>query len=64
MTGALCVVLVLSIADVIIQATRLQEDKDDGRARLSMLAQLAEVCIIGSMLIYYLKNIYPILLGR
>lgn len=66
MIGGFIFVLILCITDTIIQAMRLQQNNEDGRAWLSMLAQLTETLVIGGMFIYYLLYIHPVMtsLGR
>lgn len=64
MIAGFITLLICSVIDVILQATRLQQNNDDGRAWLSMLGQLLEMSIIVWMLIYYLLNIQPIVSGR
>jgi len=64
MITAIVFLLIMCIVDIIIQSMRLQQNNDDGRAWLSIIAQLIEICILVWMLIYYLLNIHPILTGR
>lgn len=61
MEAVFVIILILTLANVITDATKLQIDSDDGRAWITIICNLFILVLTSGMFVYYLLNVYHIL---
>lgn len=64
MDTPLVIALVIELISVVTICTRIQVDNTDGKAWVVAACGICNLIIIGGVIIYYLRDVYPVIHGR